>query len=54
MRKGGVIPGYERTKCIFEDCDGRELPLVWEGRNGGEFAGTTGEDSIVPAGYQDL
>ena len=24
---------------LFEDCDGRELPLVWEGKNGGEFAG---------------
>ena len=37
--KGGVIPGYERTKCLFEDCDGRELPLVWEGKNGRELAG---------------
>ena len=36
---GEVIAGYERTKCLFEDRDGRELPLVWEGKNGGEFAG---------------
>ena len=41
LRDGGgeVIAGYERTKCLFEDCDGRELPLVWEGKNGSEFAG---------------
>ncbi len=36
---GEVIAGYERTKCLFEDCDGRELPLVWDGKNGGELAG---------------
>ena len=34
-----VIAGYERTKCLFEDCDGRRLPLVWDGKNGGELAG---------------
>ena len=36
---GEVIAGYERTKCLFEDCDERKLPLVWEGKNGGELAG---------------
>ena len=37
--EGGVIAGYDRTKCLFEDCDGRKLPLVWEGKNGRELAG---------------
>ncbi len=37
--EGGVVAGYERTKCLFEDCDGRELPLVWAGKNGRALAG---------------
>ncbi len=37
--KGEVIEGYEREKCLFEDCDGQNLPLLWEGKNGNELAG---------------
>ena len=37
---GEVIAGYERTKCLFEDCDGREVAAgLGTGRNGGELAG---------------
>lgn len=37
--EGRVIPGYEREKCLFENQDGRALPLAWDGKTGGELIG---------------
>ncbi len=37
--EGRVIPGYEREKCLFENQDGRALPLNWDRKTGGEFKG---------------
>ncbi len=37
--EGQVISGYEREKCLFENQDGRALPLVWDGKTGGELQG---------------
>ncbi len=39
--KNQVIPGYERTKCLFENRDGRTLPLIWDGKTAGEQSGRT-------------
>lgn len=36
---GQVIPGFERTKCILENVDGRTLALVWDGNYGRALAG---------------
>lgn len=36
---GNVIPGYEREKCLFEDVDGRALPMTWDSASGGGLAG---------------
>jgi hypothetical protein len=37
---GQVIPAYERTQCVLENVDGRDLPLLWDGKNAAERAGT--------------
>lgn len=34
-----AIPGYERTKCLFENKDGRALPLAWDGKTGSDLNG---------------
>jgi hypothetical protein len=36
---GSVLPGYELTKCLIENRDGRAIPLVWDGQSGTEHAG---------------
>lgn len=37
---GRVIAGYEREKAAFRNVDSRALPLVWDGRDATELAGS--------------
>ena len=37
--RGCVVPGYERASCLFENVDGRALPLRWGEKDGSELAG---------------
>ncbi len=34
-----LLPGYEREKCLIQEKDATDLPLLWEGKGGVEFAG---------------
>jgi len=34
-----VLSGYEMPKCLIENREGREIPLMWDGKNGKEHAG---------------
>jgi len=34
-----VIPGYERSNCLFENVEGHALPLLWQDKDEQELAG---------------
>lgn len=36
---GKTISGYEREQCLFENVEGRALPLKWADKSGGDLAG---------------
>jgi hypothetical protein len=36
---GNLIPGYERDKCLYENTEGRALPMLWAEKSGGDLAG---------------
>ena len=38
---GKVIKGFGRTRCLFENRDGRSLELAWDGNRGTNLAGRT-------------
>mgnify|MGYP000970337263 CR=1 FL=1 len=38
---GQVIPGYEFEKCLIQNADQIDLPLLWEGKSAAELAGQT-------------
>ena len=36
---GNTIEGFERQTCLFENVDGRGLPMHWGEKDGGSLAG---------------
>jgi hypothetical protein len=39
--RGNPIAGFERAKCLLENVDGRDLPMVWQGADTASLAGRT-------------
>ena len=37
--KGNIMPGWELQKCVIRSHDDIALPLRWNGKSAGEFAG---------------
>jgi hypothetical protein len=34
-----VLSGFEMSKCLIENQEGRAIPLMWHEKNGNEHAG---------------